>query len=224
MQSEQINEIAKALATAQAKIENATLNKINPHFKSKYADLASIIDSIREPLSANGLAVTQTTQIREGGMILQTILMHTSGQWISAEYPLPNTARPQEMGSALTYARRYSLSAIICNSADEDDDANVAETNKQKTETAGRTPKPANIDIAAPTRSPHTKPVALAAPADPKGWITFGQELIAAVNAVGDPGEWIVRNEDNLKRMMKEAPKVHERVMANVQPQKEAAE
>ena len=224
MQSEQINEIAKALAAAQAKIESAAMDRINPHFKSKYADLASIIDSIRQPLSANGLSVAQTTEIREGGMILRTMLMHSSGQWIASEYPLPQTARPQELGSALTYARRYSLSSIICNSADEDDDANAAEDGKQKIEASGRAPKPGNLNVAVPEASKYTKPVMLVAPIDPKGWISFGAELIAGVKAVGQQGEWFVRNQDAIDRMKEEAPKVHERVMANMQPQKEAAE
>jgi hypothetical protein len=137
-QSEQINELAGALAKAQAVMKNAVMNRVNPHFKSQYADLASVLDSIREPLGANGLAVSQTMQIREGGMVLRTVLMHTSGQWLASEYPLPAAARPQEMGSAQTYARRYSLAAIICNSADEDDDANGAEAGKQRVETAGK--------------------------------------------------------------------------------------
>jgi hypothetical protein len=224
MQSEQINELAKALSSAQAKIENATLNKINPHFKSKYADLSSVIDSIREPLSVNGLAVSQNIEIREGGMILRTVLMHSSGQWIASEYPLPQTARPQELGSALTYARRYSLSSMVCNSADEDDDANTAEAGKQKIETKGRAPKPGNVDISAPAASKYTTPVMLVAPVDPKGWIAFGAEFIAGVKAVGQQDEWFVRNEEALDRMKDEAPKVWERVMANMTPHQEAAE
>jgi hypothetical protein len=224
MQSEQINELAKALSVAQAKIENATLNKINPHFKSKYADLSSVIDSIREPLSANGLAVSQSIELREGGMILRTVLMHSSGQWIASEYPLPQTARPQELGSALTYARRYSLSSMVCNSADEDDDANAAEDGKHKIEAKGRAPKPANVAISAPAASEYKTPSVIAAPDDPKGWIAYGQVLIAAVKAIGQSEEWIVKNEDTLDRMKKEAPKVWERVMANITPQKEAAE
>jgi hypothetical protein len=63
-------------------------------------------------------------------MVLRSTLAHSSGQWIATEYPLPATQRPHEMGSALTYARRYSLAALICNSADEDDDGNVAMTAK----------------------------------------------------------------------------------------------
>lgn len=222
MQSEQIHELAKALAAAQAKIENAALNKTNPHFKSKYADLASVIDSARVPLSSNGLAISQTTEIREGGMVLRTTLMHAgSGQWIASEYPLPQTARPQELGSALTYARRYCLSSIICNSADEDDDANAAEGDKQKIETNGRAVKP--LALQKPPASKYTKPVELIAPVDSKDWIPFGQEMIAGVKATGEPAAWATINRESLARMKDEAPKVYDRLMATIAPQ-EAAE
>jgi hypothetical protein len=121
--SEQINELAAALAKAQGMMENAIMNRINPHFKTKYADLAAIRDVSREPFSANGLAIVQTI----GDGVLHTRLLHTSGQWIASEHPLPMSGRPQEIGSALTYARRYSLSALIGIAADEDDDATGAE-------------------------------------------------------------------------------------------------
>ena len=133
-----INELAAALAKAQGVMENATMNRVNPHFKSKYADLASVWDAVRKPLSENGLAVVQI--ITDGKLV--TLLMHTSGQWVQSEYPLPPAARPQEMGSALTYARRYSLSAITGIAADEDDDANAAESSKQRAPA-----KPARYEI-----------------------------------------------------------------------------
>jgi hypothetical protein len=129
-QSEQINELAAALAKAQGSMANATMNRTNPHFKSRYADLSSVLDAIRAPLSASGLSVVQTMQVTERGLVLRTTLMHASGQFISTEYPLPSTQRPHEMGSALTYARRYSLAALVCNSADEDDDGNIAMASK----------------------------------------------------------------------------------------------
>ena len=124
--SEQIDELAAALAAAQGMMDNAVMNRINPHFKSRYADLAAIFTAARKPLSANGLAIVQTI----GDGVLHTRLLHTSGQWIASEHPLPMSGRPQEIGSALTYARRYSLSALIGIAADEDDDANGAEKNK----------------------------------------------------------------------------------------------
>jgi ERF superfamily len=126
--SEQISELAAALAAAQGMMDNAVMNRVNPHFKSKYADLAAIFDAARKPLSANGLAIVQTI----GDGVLHTRLLHTSGQWIASEHPLPMSGRPQEIGSALTYARRYSLSALIGIAADEDDDANAAEKMKAK--------------------------------------------------------------------------------------------
>ena len=129
--SEQISELAAALAKAQGMMENAVMNRVNPHFKSKYADLAAIFDAARKPLSANGLAIVQTI----GDGVLHTRLLHTSGQWIASEHPLPMSGRPQEIGSALTYARRYSLSALIGIAADEDDDANAANRSNGKDNT-----------------------------------------------------------------------------------------
>lgn len=121
--SEQISELAAALAAAQGMMENAIMNRLNPHFKTKYADLAAVLNAARKPLSANGLAIVQTI----GDGVLHTRLLHTSGQWIASEHPLLMSGRPQEIGSALTYARRYSLSALIGIAADEDDDATGAE-------------------------------------------------------------------------------------------------
>ena len=124
-QSEQINELAGALAKAQGQMENAAKNKQNPHFKSRYADLAAVLDAIRAPLSANGLSTVQTMQITDRCILLQTTLLHASGQFISTEYPIAMGLKPQEMGSAITYGRRYSLAALV-GIAQDDDDANAA--------------------------------------------------------------------------------------------------
>jgi hypothetical protein len=142
MQSEQINELAGALSKAQSAMKAAAFNRTNPHFKNKYADLASVIDAIREPLASNALSFTQTMEIREGGFVLVTTLRHSSGQWVASEYPLPNAAKPQELGSALTYARRYSLSSIVCIAADDDDDAEGARTNGQVSSTPAKRENP----------------------------------------------------------------------------------
>lgn len=129
-----MKDLATALAKAQAEMKNATLNKVNPHFKSKYADLAEIIDTTREVLAKHGLSVVQTTHVRDGQFVLATTLLHTSGQSIGGEYPLPMILdKPQAMGLALTYARRYSHSAICNIAADEDDDANVAQAEAKNT-------------------------------------------------------------------------------------------
>lgn len=124
--SSEITELAKALSQAQAIMEHASKDKTNPHFKSKYADLASCLDACREPLAKNGLAVTQCPQFINGMWVLVTRLMHTSGQFIESQLPILNAKQDaQGFGSALTYARRYGLSAII-GLAQDDDDANHA--------------------------------------------------------------------------------------------------
>ena len=126
--SETINELAGALAKAQLAMKNATADADNPYFKSKYADLATVRDAVTPALAANGIAVVQLTSSENGHLIVHTRLMHSSGQWIESQYPIMNdTAKPQAMGSALTYARRYSLSAICGIASEKDDDGNAAD-------------------------------------------------------------------------------------------------
>lgn len=129
--SDQINELAKALAKAQGEITNALKNSANPHFKSRYADLAAIWDVIREPLTRNGISIIQTINLEmldKGGAIVavNTLMLHESGQFIRDCLPLPiSKVDPQAIGSASTYGRRYSLQAIA-GVAGEDDDGNAA--------------------------------------------------------------------------------------------------
>lgn len=112
--SEQLSELATALSKAQGEIKGATKDSTNPFFKSSYADLHSVWDACRAPLSKNGLSIIQTTDIGEEGTVLITTLLHSSGQYISGTYPInPVKNDPQSTGSALTYARRYSLSSIV---------------------------------------------------------------------------------------------------------------
>jgi hypothetical protein len=129
--SENINELAKALAAAQGEMVNPLTDKPNPFFKSKYLTLAGLIDAIRGPLSKHGLAYVQTTELGEQFLFVRTTLMHTSGQWIESEYPIIiDVAKPQTMGSAMTYAKRYSLGALLGIAAEEDDDANTLHPEK----------------------------------------------------------------------------------------------
>lgn len=125
--SESINELAAALAKAQAEIKNAAFNKVNPHFKNKYADLSAVRDAVTAPLAKHGISIAQGMEPSNGHLIVATRLMHSSGQWLESGYPIINdTSKPQVMGSALTYARRYSLSAICNIASEEDDDAEAA--------------------------------------------------------------------------------------------------
>lgn len=124
--SEHINELATALAKAQGQMGSAKKGAENPFFKSKYADLGSVINAIKGPLSDNGLSYTQFP-IREGeaaGVV--TRLLHASGQWMESDYTLPLAKfDAQAVGSAFTYARRYALQAIAGIPAG-DDDGNAA--------------------------------------------------------------------------------------------------
>ncbi len=127
--SENLNELATALCAAQAEMQAAKKESVNPHLRSKYADLASIWDAIRVPLTKNGLCVSQVFEAdhAEGEVLVRTVLMHKSGQSISSALKLPIAKRdPQGVGSAITYARRYGLSAIVGATADDDDDAAAA--------------------------------------------------------------------------------------------------
>ena len=150
--SEQIGDLAKALSKAQAKIRHAQKDALNPHFKSKYADLAAVIDTIKEPLAEHGLSYCQVLG-NEGDLITcTTLLMHESGQWILGKFGLkPQQATPQAGGSCATYLRRYSLQSMVGVAPDEDDDGNAASAkpvglNPQ----AGSETKPAKVVVAAP--------------------------------------------------------------------------
>ncbi|SER37495.1 MULTISPECIES: ERF family protein [Pseudomonas] len=126
--SPEINELAKALAAAQVEIENATKDSVNPHFRSKYADLAEVLNTSRPVLAKHGLSVVQMPSFQDGKVGVTTLLMHASGQFISSELVGPcMKVDPQGIGSAITYYRRYSLAAFA-GIAQEDDDGNDAST------------------------------------------------------------------------------------------------
>jgi hypothetical protein len=129
-QSEQINELSKALSQAQLAMRGAVKDSENPFFKSKYADLAAVIEAAREPLGKHWLSVVQTTEPDgSGGLNVITTLMHSSGQWIRGTLPVFMVKKdPQGMGSAITYARRYAYSAIV-GIAQVDDDGEGAKGN-----------------------------------------------------------------------------------------------
>jgi hypothetical protein len=132
--SDSIKELATALAKAQGELMGAKKDTANPFFKSKYADLASIVEALKACFPKYGLAYVQTICTSEDGVGVETILMHASGEWIKGEpFFLPvNKADAQGFGSCATYARRYSLAAIS-GVAPEDDDGNAAAAAKPTT-------------------------------------------------------------------------------------------
>lgn len=126
-QSQSIANLAGALAKAQAKIRGAVKDSANPFFKSSYADLQSVWDACRGPLTENGLCVIQTTDENAQGTQLVTTLAHESGEFVSGRMPvLPLKNEPQAIGSAISYARRYALAAIV-GVYQTDDDAETAQ-------------------------------------------------------------------------------------------------
>lgn len=128
--SESIANLANALSIAQGQMTHAIKNSQNPHFKSTFADLSSVWDAIRKPLSDNGLCVTQTTD----GNTLLTVIAHKSGEWIESVTPIFNGKNDaQGFGSGLSYARRYALAAIA-GVAQDDDDGNDAQPKHQQQE------------------------------------------------------------------------------------------
>jgi hypothetical protein len=137
--SENLNELFTALSKAQGKIQSASKDKINPFHKSKYADLSNVWDACREPLSENGLSVVQLPQTQSDGISLISILGHASGQWIKSEVHIPLIKNdPQTVGAAITYYRRYSLSALV-GIAPDDDDGEKAQAPYRKKETEQKT-------------------------------------------------------------------------------------
>lgn len=119
--SESIKELTAALAKAQGGMKAAVFNKTNPHFRSKYADFSSCMEACRIPLSENGLAVVQYCDTINEKLYLITHLMHVSGEWIKSSFPLITAKMDsQGIGSAMTYAKRYSLCGMIGIVADED--------------------------------------------------------------------------------------------------------
>ena len=124
--SDQINELAAALAAAQTEMANASKNAVNTHFTSKYADLGEILNTVRQPLAKHGLSLVQMPAYEDGVVCVETLLMHASGQWLRGSCSAAvQKADPQGIGSATTYLRRYSA-ASICGIAQEDDDGNAA--------------------------------------------------------------------------------------------------
>ncbi len=121
-------ELFAALARAQGNVENAKKLSNNPHFKSKYADLATIWDVIREPFTNEGLSVLQLPcEAQPGSVGLTTTLCHKSGQFVSDSFflALKDASNPQQAGSAFTYMKRYALLGVA-GIASEDDDGNAA--------------------------------------------------------------------------------------------------
>lgn len=126
--SESIAHLATALVAAQADIRAVEKSATNPHFKSKYVPLDSIVAMARPVLAKHGLAVVQSAPSEDGNSLqVETMLVHTSGEWLSNEVCIPLAKRdPQGSGAAVTYGRRFGLSSLLSLTSEDDDDGNAA--------------------------------------------------------------------------------------------------
>ena len=172
--SEHIDQLAKALSNVQAQVKPVAFNSVNPFLKNKYADLGAVIEACKQALHNNGFAVTQLAT-NDGGIGVETVLMHESGQWISSTVSLPlgdekGKSLAQVAGSIVTYLRRYALAAIVGLYADEDSDGNSAQQHQT-----------GQSSSSAPTKPGKSVPQPLAKP-----WYDNALEQVRGKSAVWD--------------------------------------
>ena len=152
--------LAAALVKAQSALSGAKKDSTNPHFKTAYADLASVWDACRAPLANAGLSVVQLVSSDAtqgvphcGHAVIETILAHSSGEWVSSTLAVPLTkSDAQGLGSAITYGRRYALAAIVgvC-PADDDGEAAVARPTQRTVQPTQRAQEPDDVPMKHPT-------------------------------------------------------------------------
>ena len=144
--SDTINKLSEALCKAQKNFKTAKKNKVNPYFHSKYADYSEVLNCVKPALNNEGISILQP--IKED--FVETILLHESGEWMSSLTKIYCiSSKPQDYGSAITYARRYGLSSILSIDSDDDDDGNTANGNLPKNDN-----KPQNVSNRVSTTSP----------------------------------------------------------------------
>lgn len=147
--SESISEISKAVSQFQAEISNPANTASNPFYKSKYAPLPDVLNLVRPILAKYGLSVIQNPYTNGDSVVITTRLMHSSGEWIETDSlnlkPEKNT--PQGIGGAITYGRRYSISAVLGIASEEDDDGNTNEKKSNKNNKEETKPKIDDVKI-----------------------------------------------------------------------------
>lgn len=175
-QSPTLTALATALAKAQGAIAPALKDAMNPHYRSHYATLASIVEAVRPALAANGLSVVQTPLAAPAGSIaLETRLLHASGEWIAGTASIRLVKDdPQGAGSGLTYLRRNALAAMVGVTTSSDDDANAASALPR-----AEPPRSAPVPAPRPPTPPTPAPVAATVPVP----VTHSPEFAAALKA-----------------------------------------
>ena len=168
--SDSITNLSAALAKAQAEMPAAPKDANNPFFKSRYADLGSVIEASRPILAKNGLSVSQFPTGESGNIGVDTVLMHESGEWLECYMTLPIGGKEvrniaQEAGSIITYLRRYAYASVLGMYADEDTDGEPSKGNAQSKQQQ----PPATAQASKP------QPPAQPQPAQPTGELTYEQ-------------------------------------------------
>lgn len=212
--SDTIADLAAALVQAQPEFKAASKDSTNPFFKSKYADLGAVWEAVHEGLKKYGLTVSQFPDHVGDAPALTTMLIHKSGQWISSTYPLMVTDKectPQGYGSALTYARRYGLSAVLGVVADEDDDGNQSSGRKPSQATPKSvTSLPAKTDA-------HAENTAASKPKmTPAEWAMQELSIIRACPTPKALKEWENANAVALHRLKLVDPGAHQDLLDNL--------
>jgi hypothetical protein len=187
---DQIDQIAAALAVAQAKMPNASLNKVNPHYKSKYADLSSVRDACLPHLTANGISVVNFMAVDDNGnLMLHTRLLHKSGQFLESLWPVSG-GTDQQRGSSISYGRRYNLSGLTGITSEEDDDGNMASAAPKKSASKARADGDYQTIVAAIQAAPSVEALQ-------KVWL----ENMGAIKALPDSWQAFVRESKEVRKI-----------------------
>ena len=152
-----INALAKSLAAASASLRNPGQDATNPHFRSKYTSLVGLIDSLRAPLAAQGIIVLQPVSSPVAGRVrVETVLLHSSGEWMSSTADLPSGATAQSFGAAVAYLRRYALQSMlgVSGDADADDDGEAERVKAEKPLTKRKAEPVLTSVLTTPTSTP----------------------------------------------------------------------
>lgn len=189
--SAELSELATALAKAQSAIKGAVKDSANPFYKSNYADLDSVWDACREPLTSNGLAIVQSPRADGAVVYVDTLLVHASGQWIRGSLSVrAKDESPQAVGSCITYLRRYALQSFA-GVAPEDDDGEAATSREGESEIAQQLRASLKAAPAKPVPvKPKAEPRRTTPPQSPVGLRV--QHAKVAKEGTNDRGPWVL--------------------------------
>jgi len=206
--SEQVTELFTALSKALGEIESIPLNRTNPHFKSKYADLAITIEKSKPSLMKHGLMLIQAVENEGTKYVVESLITHSSGQWLKSRVELILTKQDmQGLGSATTYAKRYAAQSLLFVAGDEDDDGNAAVTKPETKNSAA--PPPQSKPKAPPSPPPGPTPAMLKrlyAIGNGMGWKPEAIRIYSMAKVKRTPGKLTKAQYDSLCTMLANAP------------------